>query len=214
MFRHMKDLALGGILAVQVLNEKARWLLGLAAVVVLAAAAIVGFASDARGHAPWKHDDGELESPKIHHLGWLVREVRANAEARCLPVPDEPYEAVAGNVAEWKRDDLIAEWQSKLEKVVAAESECWSAPWPEWWLAQATAVHSCEGAWNANTGNGYYGGMQMDMNFMSAYGGEFLARWGTADNWPIWAQLTAAYRGWQARGWQPWPTCAANAGLL
>lgn len=28
------------------------------------------------------------------------------------------------------------------------------------WLAQAQCVHRHEGAWTANTGNGYYGGMQ------------------------------------------------------
>ena len=30
-------------------------------------------------------------------------------------------------------------------------------------------IHSHEGAWDANTGNGYYGGLQADMEFMSAY---------------------------------------------
>jgi len=28
------------------------------------------------------------------------------------------------------------------------------------WLAQARCVHAHEGPWNANTGNGYFGGMQ------------------------------------------------------
>ena len=28
------------------------------------------------------------------------------------------------------------------------------------WLAQAQCIHRHEGSWSANTGNGYYGGMQ------------------------------------------------------
>lgn len=34
----------------------------------------------------------------------------------------------------------------------------WHAP--SRWLSQAVCIHQHEGAWNANTGNGYYGGMQ------------------------------------------------------
>jgi hypothetical protein len=76
-------------------------------------------------------------------------------------------------------------------------------------------IHSHEGAWNANTGNGYYGGLQMDYPFMQSYGGEFLARWGTADNWPVWAQVVAANRAKNSgRGYSPWPNTAAMCGLL
>lgn len=76
-------------------------------------------------------------------------------------------------------------------------------------------IHHYEGAWNANTGNGYYGGLQMDMGFQSTYGPEFLARWGTADNWPVWAQVTAANRAKNSgRGYGPWPNTARACGLL
>ncbi len=63
------------------------------------------------------------------------------------------------------------------------------------WLAQAfTCIHRYEASWNANTGNGYYGGLQMDMPFQSRYGPAYLNRYGTADRWPVWAQLEAAAR--------------------
>lgn len=75
-------------------------------------------------------------------------------------------------------------------------------------------IHRYEGAWNAHTGNGYYGGLQMDLNFQRAYGYEFLKLWGTADHWPIWAQLAAGARGYVHRGWQPWPNTARKCGLL
>lgn len=67
-------------------------------------------------------------------------------------------------------------------------------------------IHEHEGAWNAVNPAGYYGGLQMDMDFQRAYGSEFLARWGTAEKWPVWAQLKAAERAYAVRGFDPWPT--------
>ncbi|HET7648740.1 MAG TPA: hypothetical protein VFK17_09220 [Gaiellaceae bacterium] len=76
-------------------------------------------------------------------------------------------------------------------------------------------IHRYEGAWNANTGNGYYGGLQMDVGFQSRYGAEYLRRWGTADNWPTWAQLHAAVRAYRSgRGFYPWPNTARVCGLV
>jgi hypothetical protein len=83
-------------------------------------------------------------------------------------------------------------------------------------LADAfTCIHRYEGAWDANTGNGYYGGLQMDIGFQSTYGGAYLRRWGTADHWPVWAQLEAAARAYQSgRGFGPWPNTARMCGLI
>lgn len=86
---------------------------------------------------------------------------------------------------------------------------------PGWLLNAFQCIHRYEGAWNANTGNGYYGGLQMDIAFQSLYGGEFLQRWGTADRWPVWAQLEAAARAYNSgRGFYPWPNTARACGLL
>jgi hypothetical protein len=84
-----------------------------------------------------------------------------------------------------------------------------SVPYGKW-----ECIHEHEGAWNSNTGNGYYGGLQMDYGFMGSYGSEFLSRWGTADNWPVWAQITAAERAYSSRGFSPWPNTARACGLL
>jgi hypothetical protein len=76
-------------------------------------------------------------------------------------------------------------------------------------------IHRYEGAWDSNTGNGYYGGLQMDLAFQSLYGGEYLRRWGTADAWPVWAQIQAAVRAYQSgRGFGPWPRTARACGLI
>ena len=73
-------------------------------------------------------------------------------------------------------------------------------------------IHRYEGAWN-DPDSPYWGGLQMDMNFQRAYGREFLNRWGTADKWPVWAQLQAGARGVAARGYEPWPRTARLCGL-
>ena|SRR5574340_239425 len=45
----------------------------------------------------------------------------------------------------------------------------WHAP--RAWLQDAICVHRHEGAWNANTGNGYYGGMQFLLSTWRSVGG-------------------------------------------
>jgi len=77
-------------------------------------------------------------------------------------------------------------------------------------------IHNYEGSWtdHNSSGYGYYGGLQMDYNFMKAYGGAFLRRWGTADHWPIWAQLQAGALGQSRQGWGAWPNSARLCGLI
>jgi len=75
-------------------------------------------------------------------------------------------------------------------------------------------IHSFEGAWNSHTGNGYYGGMQMDMDFQRAYGREFLNGIGTADKWPSFVQITVAMRAYYSgRGFGPWPNTRLKCGV-
>jgi hypothetical protein len=86
---------------------------------------------------------------------------------------------------------------------------------PAWLLADFMCIHRYEGSWTANTGNGYYGGLQMDLGFQRLYGADFIARFGTADGWPAWAQLEAAGRAYgSGRGFGPWPNTARACGLL
>jgi hypothetical protein len=86
---------------------------------------------------------------------------------------------------------------------------------PAWLQDDFMCIHHYEGHWTANTGNGYYGGLQMDLAFQQRYGAEYLARFGTADAWPVWAQLEVAGRAYgSGRGFAPWPNTARACGLL
>lgn len=85
-------------------------------------------------------------------------------------------------------------------------------PYSAEWFQAALCVHSHEGAWTSNTGNGYYGGLQYDVGtWLSNGGGRFAS---TADQATPAQQLLVAYWTWQARGWTPWPNTAAMCGLL
>jgi hypothetical protein len=79
-------------------------------------------------------------------------------------------------------------------------------PWPAWWLPQAMCIHQHEGAWNDQTGNGYYGGMQFMLSTWAAHGG---LRFGPNPALlPPRDQLTVAYWAWSDDGgsWNEWGT--------
>lgn len=86
------------------------------------------------------------------------------------------------------------------------------SPPPQGWSADWNAVARCEsgGNWAVNTGNGYYGGLQMDMAFWSKYStkkmnGEPIAS--RPDLASKTEQILAAERAYRTRGLTPWPTC-------
>ena len=71
----------------------------------------------------------------------------------------------------------------------------------------------CEssGNWAANTGNGYYGGLQFSVATWNGYGGaEFAAYPHQATREQ---QIIVAERLRAARGYQPWPACRVKLGL-
>jgi hypothetical protein len=74
--------------------------------------------------------------------------------------------------------------------------------------------HPAQG-WRTNTGNGFYGGLQMNWGFMQTYGPKLLRRKGTADRWTALEQMWVGERALRAgRGFYPWPNSARNCGLI
>lgn len=76
-------------------------------------------------------------------------------------------------------------------------------------------IHNHEGPWNANTGNGYHGGLQMDRSFMLAYGRDMIARHhgGMAETWTPAEQIIVADRAHKTRGFGPWPNTRIPCGV-
>ncbi len=85
--------------------------------------------------------------------------------------------------------------------------------------AQWLCIHRYERdpaqGWRTHTGNGYFGGLQMDVDFQRAYGPELLRRKGTANNWSAVEQMWVAERAHgSGRGFYPWPNTARYCGLI
>ena len=69
--------------------------------------------------------------------------------------------------------------------------------------------------WATYTGNGFYGGLQMDISFQRTYGPDLLRRKGTANNWSAVEQMRVAERAHgSGRGFYPWPSTALSRGLI
>jgi hypothetical protein len=75
-------------------------------------------------------------------------------------------------------------------------------------------IHHFEGSWPSNTGNGYYGGLQMNLGFQRTYAPWLLRTKGTADHWTPLEQLWTAEKAARSRGFYPWPNTARFCGLL
>lgn len=69
---------------------------------------------------------------------------------------------------------------------------------------------ACEsgGDWSADTGNGFYGGVQFTLESWRTVGGEGNPADATRDE-----QIMRAERLEQAQGWEAWPACAEQLGL-
>ena len=82
-----------------------------------------------------------------------------------------------------------------------------SAPATRVW----TQLAACEsgGNWSANTGNGYYGGLQFSLSSWQAVGGTGYPHEASAGT-----QIAMGQRLQAAQGWGAWPGCAAELGLL
>lgn len=76
-------------------------------------------------------------------------------------------------------------------------------------------IHGHEAAWNADTGNGYHGGLQMDWSFMKAYGRDMLAKYHGrgAEVWTPAEQIIVADRAHETRGFGPWPNTRIPCGV-
>lgn len=73
-------------------------------------------------------------------------------------------------------------------------------------------IHHYEGSWT-DPNPPYWGGLQMDYSFQSAYGAWLLKHKGTANHWAPLAQIWAGVRAWRVRGFEPWANTAHACGV-
>ena len=128
---------------------------------------------------------------------------------RVMGVPRAPF----ANSAARSRDLTYTRWVLRLWRrradriVTRAKNPPHEVGW--------RCIHSYEGGWHANTGNGYYGGLQLDISFQRRYGAYLLRRKGTADKWSPMEQMWVAERAHRSGlGFYPWPHTARYCGLI
>jgi hypothetical protein len=103
-------------------------------------------------------------------------------------------------------------WRKRAE---TTRRRAQSPPHLRSWLCIHRYERNPSQGWRTNTGNGYYGGLQMDISFQRAYGGRLLRAKGTADRWTPLEQIWVAVKAYRSgRGFHPWPNTARACGLL
>jgi hypothetical protein len=103
-------------------------------------------------------------------------------------------------------------WQRRAAR---AERQAAHPPHRAQWLCIHRYERNPAQGWRTHTGNGYYGGLQMDISFQRTYGPELLRRKGTANKWTAVEQMWVAERAHRSgRGFYPWPNTARYCGLI
>jgi len=113
----------------------------------------------------------------------------------------------AHSVASLRTPRALRYWRRQVRHV------SWLAAHPphkRGWLC----IHHFEGSWS-DSGDPYWGGLQMDRGFMRTYAPAFLLRKGWANRWTPLEQMWVAERAHRSgRGYGPWPNTARYCGLL
>lgn len=138
--------------------------------------------------------------------------------------PVHPFYKQHREIKPWLRDESLAHWRRHVERARAQSSKC--VPWTPYYERGILCIHKYEGAWDSNTGNGYYGGLQMDLAFQQAHGPDFLKKYGSyytpsAHRWSIYEQMLVGWRAYSGtgpgsygpRGFGPWPNTRLKCGV-
>ena len=101
------------------------------------------------------------------------------------------------------------------KRALVAERHAAKPPHRSQWLCIHRHERHPRQGWATRTGNGYYGGLQMNISFQRTYGREILRRKGTANNWSPVEQMWVAERAHRSGlGFSPWPNTARTCGLI
>lgn len=92
-------------------------------------------------------------------------------------------------------------------EMASAPPECAADQWPWGCLAECES----DGDWTANTGNGYYGGLQFGQPTWREHGGLGYAP--RADLATRAEQIKVAEQVLSTQGWRAWPDCSKRYGL-
>lgn len=109
---------------------------------------------------------------------------------------------------------MAVKWLKSVRMEAKRKVEALRAPPEPPHKREWLCIHRYEGSWT-DDGSPYYGGLQMDMEFMQTYGADLLRAKGTANNWTPDEQMWVAENAHRSgRGFYPWPNTARTCGLI
>jgi hypothetical protein len=142
--------------------------------------------------------------PRLHVNPLLVRRLR-NTVLR--------WQAVMGlrrrsfSSAPLQTPRALRYWRNRVRYISRLAAH---PPHRSGWLC----IHHYEGSWS-DSGDPYWGGLQMDRGFMRTYAPPVLLRRGWANRWTPLEQMWVAERAHRSgRGYYPWPNTARYCGLI
>jgi len=107
---------------------------------------------------------------------------------------------------------ILNAWKEKAAK---RRRQAWNPPRLRAWLCIHRHERHPRQGWATATGNGFFGGLQMNLAFQRTYGPDLLLKKGTANRWTAIEQIWVAERAYRSgRGFYPWPNTARYCGLL
>jgi hypothetical protein len=122
-----------------------------------------------------------------------------------------------GFTARRSPDPSYRQWVLRLWKTraVQARRQAHRPPRKGAWLCIYRHERHPRMGWRTRTANGFFGGLQMNIDFQRTYAPELLRRKGTADRWSAIEQIWVAERAYRSgRGFHPWPNTARACGLI
>jgi hypothetical protein len=147
----------------------------------------------------------------------LAQIVQARAETwRWQRLMSKPR-TQSSNTARRSLNPEYRRWVLQLWKARAAKERrlAHNPPRKQAWLCIFRHERHPGQGWATRTGNGFYGGLQMNISFQRTYAPELLRRKGTADRWSALEQIWVAERAYRSgRGFYPWPNTARYCGLI
>lgn len=174
----------------------------------LAAVAGLGLLDAAPAHATTSAAEIKAAAAKIQkHRSETWRWQTLMGKKR-TPASTRPVRTMSPAYRQW----VVNLWQKRARQArIAAQNP----PRRGAWLCiHRHERHPAQG-WRTRTGNGFYGGLQMNIAFQRTYGRDLLRKKGTADRWLPIEQIWVAERAYRSgRGFHPWPNTARYCGLI
>ncbi|GGQ22601.1 hypothetical protein GCM10010249_46500 [Streptomyces roseolilacinus] len=136
----------------------------------------------------------------------LVPALPRGAAAWASPPPSAPAAAVPATTASASVPASVPAPPGRRAPGADTSADC-----PGDWPWGCVALCESGGRWDADTGNGFYGGLQFKQSTWEEFGGLAYAR--RADLATRAQQITVAQEVLRWQGWNAWPTCSRRYGL-